>query len=351
VCGEQVLFTSVQDPKPRGNQHPPNPGSLPENPTGLTQFPTRGEESFPAIAVLARFPNQAAVPRRLQAFGCLSVNVSGTAPFSQKNPQFIPTSWWTLSGQAGSLRYEKPLFTAPHGYGHAPGPLGRTIEVTRGRDPWYTILRGFWAGCAFPSRRFGVESSVKPGLFLPLLLCALAAGALDAGERAPVPPFEAEAWATPESAIDAEIAAVLRARGAAPAPPCSDEVFVRRVFLDVIGTLPEPAEVLAFLDDQRPGKRAALIETLLARGSSPIVGRSSGATCCGSRRSSRSICGPTRCRPISAGSGRRCARSGRWTVWPANSSPPAAATSASRRSTSSGRCRSGPPQGWPRRSR
>jgi hypothetical protein len=42
-------------------------------------------------------------------------------------------------------------------------------------------------------------------------------------------------------------------------------VFVRRVYFDVIGTLPEPQEVVAFLEDTRPGKRAALIETLMQR--------------------------------------------------------------------------------------
>ncbi|OPZ90371.1 MAG: hypothetical protein BWY73_01335 [candidate division TA06 bacterium ADurb.Bin417] len=54
-------------------------------------------------------------------------------------------------------------------------------------------------------------------------------------------------------------------RGIKPAPLCSDEIFVRRVYLDVIGTLPEPAEVTAFLEDPRPDKRSALIDTLLAR--------------------------------------------------------------------------------------
>jgi hypothetical protein len=50
-----------------------------------------------------------------------------------------------------------------------------------------------------------------------------------------------------------------------PAPPCSDSVFVRRVFLDVIGTLPTAAEARSFLEDKNPEKRNALIESLLQR--------------------------------------------------------------------------------------
>ena len=53
--------------------------------------------------------------------------------------------------------------------------------------------------------------------------------------------------------------------GIQPANPCSDEVFVRRVYLDVIGTLPTPEEASQFLSDQAPDKRGALIDRLLER--------------------------------------------------------------------------------------
>ena len=46
---------------------------------------------------------------------------------------------------------------------------------------------------------------------------------------------------------------------------CTDEDFLRRAFLDVIGTLPKPDEVRKFLDDKRPDRRARLIDDLLKR--------------------------------------------------------------------------------------
>jgi hypothetical protein len=50
-----------------------------------------------------------------------------------------------------------------------------------------------------------------------------------------------------------------------PSDLCADEEFVRRVFLDAIGTLPEPQEVRDFLADKDPAKRSNLIDALLAR--------------------------------------------------------------------------------------
>ena len=50
-----------------------------------------------------------------------------------------------------------------------------------------------------------------------------------------------------------------------PAPPCSDEVFVRRAHLDAVGRLPTPDAVRAFLADPDPLKRTKLVDDLLGR--------------------------------------------------------------------------------------
>ena len=50
-----------------------------------------------------------------------------------------------------------------------------------------------------------------------------------------------------------------------PSEICSDEEFLRRVYLDVIGLLPTVEESERFLADNRAGKRAALIDELLDR--------------------------------------------------------------------------------------
>ena len=78
-------------------------------------------------------------------------------------------------------------------------------------------------------------------------------------------PYERADWATPASPIDTKVLAKLTERGIKPANPCSDEVFLRRVYIDMIGTLPKPEEVRAFLTDRRPDKRAQVIEGLFQR--------------------------------------------------------------------------------------
>ncbi|MEO8616942.1 MAG: DUF1553 domain-containing protein [Luteolibacter sp.] len=80
-----------------------------------------------------------------------------------------------------------------------------------------------------------------------------------------VVPYEAGAFAVARSKIDDLVFGALHKAGLKEARPCSDEVFVRRVFLDVLGVIPEAGEVRAFLQDAHPGKRAVLIDALLAR--------------------------------------------------------------------------------------
>jgi hypothetical protein len=79
----------------------------------------------------------------------------------------------------------------------------------------------------------------------------------------PLPtPFPAVA---PNNKIDELLFAKLRKLGFPPSELCSDEVFLRRVCLDVIGSLPKPDEARAFLADPDPAKRAKLIDRLLQR--------------------------------------------------------------------------------------
>lgn len=94
--------------------------------------------------------------------------------------------------------------------------------------------------------------------FLVLLLLGLT---VSAG----VTTFENAAAPAPQNTIDELVFAQLQALNIPPARPCSDSVFVRRVYLDVIGTLPTASEAQQFILDRSPTKRAALIDRLLAR--------------------------------------------------------------------------------------
>lgn len=78
-------------------------------------------------------------------------------------------------------------------------------------------------------------------------------------------PFESHSVSVPETPIDKLVFGRLKPLGIPPANVCSDAVFVRRVYLDVIGTLPTAQEVKDFLQDRSPNKRSVLIDRLLER--------------------------------------------------------------------------------------
>jgi hypothetical protein len=76
------------------------------------------------------------------------------------------------------------------------------------------------------------------------------------GER----PFE------PAGELDRAMLRSWRKQGVKPAKLCSDEVFLRRISLDVIGTLPTSQAVRRFLRDRDPDKRSRRIRELLETG-------------------------------------------------------------------------------------
>jgi hypothetical protein len=65
--------------------------------------------------------------------------------------------------------------------------------------------------------------------------------------------------------VDALVDDKLRQFQLNPSPVCTDEVFLRRVYLDVIGILPSLEETRAFLADKDPDKRQRCIDGLLER--------------------------------------------------------------------------------------
>jgi hypothetical protein len=83
----------------------------------------------------------------------------------------------------------------------------------------------------------------------------------------PLPP-SAAAWPElpPGNYVDEHVRARWRQLHLVPSPLCDDATFLRRAYLDAIGTLPTPQEVRDFLADRSPDKRAACVDRLLARG-------------------------------------------------------------------------------------
>lgn len=101
-------------------------------------------------------------------------------------------------------------------------------------------------------------------LFCSLGGTLLVGAALAAPASAAAQPADAERPFTPQSALDHLLLDALGRKALTPAPICSDAVFLRRVYLDLTGTLPAATTARAFLADRDPAKRARLIDELLA---------------------------------------------------------------------------------------
>ncbi len=76
---------------------------------------------------------------------------------------------------------------------------------------------------------------------------------------------ERQAALAPANYVDEFVYAKHRKLRITAAAPASDDVFVRRAYLDILGVLPTVAESDAFFADERPDKRAALVDALLQR--------------------------------------------------------------------------------------
>ena len=67
------------------------------------------------------------------------------------------------------------------------------------------------------------------------------------------------------SFVDRQLAAQWQRLGIAPSPPADDREFIRRVTLDICGTLPTVAEATDYANDRSPDKCERLVDRLLQR--------------------------------------------------------------------------------------
>jgi uncharacterized protein DUF1549/uncharacterized protein DUF1553 len=103
-------------------------------------------------------------------------------------------------------------------------------------------------------------SLVRPLFVVSLLLGTALVASGQENDEAQV---KAAARAAMIRRLDELVVARIKAAGFEPAARAGDEEFIRRVYLDLTGAIPRVAEVRDFLADERPDKRAQLIDALL----------------------------------------------------------------------------------------
>ncbi|MEN8127330.1 MAG: DUF1553 domain-containing protein [Planctomycetota bacterium] len=96
------------------------------------------------------------------------------------------------------------------------------------------------------------------------IFCILSVNVPAGGSRI-IHPFQKADKYQPHNKIDTIVMDSLRKKGIEPANLCSDAVFIRRVYLDTTGTLPQAEDVRKFINNPRTDKRDTLINMLLKR--------------------------------------------------------------------------------------
>ena len=92
------------------------------------------------------------------------------------------------------------------------------------------------------------------------MFAAANATVLDPGASAKFTPAP-----VPANLVDKPVIEKLNRLKIAPSALCTDEEFLRRVYIDMIGVQPKPDEVRAFVKDADPKKREKVVETLFER--------------------------------------------------------------------------------------
>ncbi len=213
-----------------------------------------------------------AVPRQ----SLLLAKPSGLAPhgggqrFAPDSPQFATLHAWiaaaALRGDPGSTRIES-IELSPRSRLLDSGSSQRLRVVARygdGRTIDVTSLSRFQSNndaLATVDETGLVTAGQTPG---QVAVMASFMGRVDVFE-ALIPRPEPVAFPdiAPLNFIDTLVYGKLRQLNIVPAEVCSDAEFLRRVQLDLIGTLPTTDEARAFLADTGAAKRSELVDRLL----------------------------------------------------------------------------------------
>ncbi|MCC6697276.1 MAG: DUF1549 domain-containing protein [Candidatus Hydrogenedentes bacterium] len=197
----------------------------------------------------ARFTHDSPLYATIQRWIAEGAKDDAAAPPELTGVEILPKSC-VLEGQGAAQRF---VVRATYADGSDRDVTSLAVtstsdELTVGFDPASGTATAGERGEAYIMARFGTFAVVSQVLVLPQGLTM--------------------AW--PEDAasanyIDDLIFDKLKKLRIPPASRCPDEVFVRRVYIDVLGVLPTVDETQAFLSDQAPDKREKLVDALLQR--------------------------------------------------------------------------------------
>jgi hypothetical protein len=196
----------------------------------------------------------------------------GGRKISPDDPNFARLRQWIVEGatrepatgpkMTGVRVFPNELTLEPSGQTHSIVAIGDYSDGTKRDVTHLAILESSDPAVASVDPSGTVVSHSKGEVFLSVRLPAFITGV-----RVDVVPNHdlGQEYPQPFNFIDELVMARLKKLRILPSDLCDDRTFIRRVFIDTIGILPSREELTAFLADDSPTKRSALIDTLLAR--------------------------------------------------------------------------------------
>lgn len=203
--------------------------------------PTPAAKGPPAATAPGAAPDFAHDVLPLLKTRCAECHTNGTykGSFSLDTREAALESEAIVPGQGGaSPLVERVTSTDPELRMPPKGPPLAAAEVATLRR-WIDAGAPWQAGFSFKQAAY--EAPLRP--------------------RRPTLPAARPGWEHP---IDRIVAQYFADKKLPPPAPLDDAAFLRRVYLDLVGLLPTPAERTAFLRDKSPDRRARLVERLLA---------------------------------------------------------------------------------------
>jgi hypothetical protein len=180
----------------------------------------------------------------------------------------IVAQWIEAGAQRKQLRKLERLIVTPTSFSVGSAPVSLQVRVTalfsdgQRRDVSDTAVYESQNDAALAVDDGGAVTVMLAGQHTAVVRFGGQAATFSVssplGAELPVLPVSASGnW------VDEEINAKLLALRLAPAEPCCDRQFIRRVSLDLTGRLPEPADVERFVADASFTKRTELVDALL----------------------------------------------------------------------------------------
>lgn len=173
--------------------------------------------------------------------------------------------------QEGGLRLDqkkRALDGGDSGAEIVPGKSAdsRLVRLIAGIDEDFSLMPPEGKGTRLTAEEIGlVRAWIDQGASWPddaQIATAADHWSLQPIARPPLPQVSSRDW--PHEPVDAFLLARLEREKTAPSPPAERTTLLRRLHLDLIGLPPTPAEVDAFVSDNRPDATERLVDRLLA---------------------------------------------------------------------------------------